>query len=167
MNFQKTKPLYQEGDWFAIPIEDGEYAVGLIARMKNGRGTKSIFGYFFGPRRNKIPKLDELTELLPEHNIDMCRFGDLGLHEGSWPVIGRFNDWDRSKWPMPPFLRTQLVSGITFKVTYDDTDPGSRISETECDPKEASKYPKDGLSGSGAVEKYLALKLKNSNDGSI
>jgi hypothetical protein len=157
---KKKSAAYQEGDWFGVPLGIGGYAVGLIARMKKGRGSKSIFGYFFGPRREALPTVEELKELSPDDAIFLCRFGDLGLHEGSWPVIGSQPDWDRSKWPMPPFVRIQLISGIGYKVIYDDGNPEKMISETKCDPSEADTHPGDGLSGAGAVEAVLTDKLK-------
>jgi hypothetical protein len=43
---------YREGDWFAVPLRDGGYAVGLVARMDNRGG---VLGYFFGPRRDDVP----------------------------------------------------------------------------------------------------------------
>ena len=39
------KASYREGDWFAVPLRDGGYAAGLIARA-NPKGV--LLGYFFG-----------------------------------------------------------------------------------------------------------------------
>ena len=158
---KKSSANYREGDWFGVPLGIGGYAVGIIARMKKGRGSKSIFGYFFGPRRELLPTVEELKDLKAKDSIYICKFGDLGLHEGSWPVIGSQPDWDRRKWPMPPFVRVQLISGIAYKATYDEDNPEKLISEIKCDPSEADIYPRDALSGAGAVEAVLMHKLKN------
>ena len=63
-------------------------------------------------------------------------------------------------WKMPPFIRVQLVTESTYKVIYDDDDPGNVLSETKCDFSESSIYPKDGLYGKGAVETVLTEILK-------
>jgi Immunity protein 26 len=56
------EPAYSEGDWFAIPLRGGGFATGLIARMMPHR-EGVLLGYFFGPRRDKVPTLDELRDL--------------------------------------------------------------------------------------------------------
>ncbi len=55
---------YREGDWFAVPLQDGDYAVGLVARCP--RGGKVFLGYFFGPRRKRMPNLKDLQGLTAE-----------------------------------------------------------------------------------------------------
>lgn len=155
----KTAIRYQEGDWFAIPLSGSGYAIGLIARMKSGRGSKAILGYFFGPRFEGIPSLEATRTLSAGQAVDICRFGDLGLHNGSWPLIGRSEHWRREEWPMPVFGRMQLISGVAFEVRYSDDDPGKLLSERKCDPSKIAGLPKDGLSGSGAVESVLSFKL--------
>jgi hypothetical protein len=157
---RSTNKSYHEGDWFAVPLNNGGHALGLIARMKEGRGTRIIFGYFFGPRLQDLSRIAQLAELSPEDAIHVGRFGDRDLRTGRWPVIGTSETWDRAAWPMPPFVRIQLVSGIAYKVVYDQDDPGKMISETKCDPSEADSHPRDALSGGGAIETILTDKLR-------
>jgi len=154
-----NKETYEEGSWFGVPLKDSGYAIGMIARMKKGRGTKSVFGYFFGPRFSELPTLEDLIDLNPKDALLICRFGDLGLHNGSWPIIGRHSEWNREEWPMTKFVRIQLISGIGYKVTYDESNPGKMLAEEKCDASEAARYPKDGLLGAGAVETVLASKM--------
>ena len=90
------KPKFGPGDWFAVPLPDGTWAVGRIAR----RGGPILFGYFFGPRRRQVPTLTEVASLRPEDAAYVTRFGYLGLREGEWPILGA-EDFDRSAWPMP------------------------------------------------------------------
>ena len=48
----KEKRRYEEGDWFAVPLQNGGYSLGLVARAD---GEGGVLGYFFGPRREQLP----------------------------------------------------------------------------------------------------------------
>jgi hypothetical protein len=141
-------------------LASGGYAVGVIARQCSARQSKGhcICGYFFGPRLRSLPAAGDLTALRPENAVLVCRFGDLGLHKGAWPVIGPLIGWDRALWVMPAFYREQLGSGIRLKVIYDDQDPSRFVSEARTVEDIADK-PLDGLYGSGAVENVLNARL--------
>jgi Immunity protein 26 len=151
---------YSEGDAFAVPLASSSYALGVIARRCSGRRSKghTICGYFFGPRLWQLPASGDLALLRPENAVLVCRFGDLGLHNGTWPVIGPIVGWDRALWVVPAFYREQLVSGIRLKVIYDDQDPSRCVSETRTLDDMAEK-PLDGLYGSAAVENVLNARL--------
>lgn len=108
---------YQEGDWFAVPLHSGGYGVGLIARCDREGG---VLGYFFGPKRTKAPTLPEVMDLQPKESVRVLNFGDLGLIDGDWPIIGRTPSWDREQWPVPAFARRDPLSGRSWKVIYND-----------------------------------------------
>lgn len=159
---RKARLPYAEGDWFAVPLENGGYAVGLVAR--SGRLGKVLFGYFFGPKREKLPTIDELRGYTAEHAILIGKFGDLGLFEGSWPILGQAGTWERKAWPLPPLARIDVVSGRARKVSYSEDDPSRALSETLCDPQEARQLPRDALMGAGAVEIRLTNLLSTPED---
>lgn len=52
---------YREGSRFAVPLRQGGYAVGLVARV-NPRGV--LLGYFFGPRHD-VPGPSATSRGLP------------------------------------------------------------------------------------------------------
>jgi len=95
-----AKLPYKEGTWFAVPLRGGGYATGLVARHIPGEG-KIVLAYFFGPKRQTIPSMEELEGLTPDMAIKVIRVGDLGLFEGSWPIVGDSPKWQRERWPMP------------------------------------------------------------------
>jgi hypothetical protein len=97
---------YKEGTWFAIPLQQGGYAVGRVARLS---GDGIILAYFFGPKRETVPTLADLGSLTPDSALAVVRAGDLGLIEGSWPIIGDAPVWEREKWPMPAFVRRDEI----------------------------------------------------------
>jgi hypothetical protein len=148
---------YGEGDWFAVPFHQGGYAVGVVARANP---EAALLGYFFGPKRADLPTLDQVRGLAPAEAILVCRFGHLGLVKGKWPVLGRSEDWDRSRWPMPVFVRYEELSGRSFRVFYADDDPSKLLREEQVPAGEPEQGPKDGLAGAGFVEHVLAGLLR-------
>jgi hypothetical protein len=64
----------REGDWFAFPLGDAGYAVGLIARAPK-RGDV-LFGYFFGPLRSELPSAMDVESLTPSDAVLLLRFFD-------------------------------------------------------------------------------------------
>lgn len=142
----KRKLHYKEGDWFAVPLEGGGYALGLIARMKH----KGILGYFFGPRYSELPTLSDAAAQEPSRAMERLIFGDLSLLNQEWPVIGALPRWDRSNWPMPSFIHRDRVSGVCYVRTYDE-DTLHFLSERRATLEEVASLPKDGDYGAGAV----------------
>lgn len=150
---------YSEGDWFAVPLRDGGFAVGVIARaMPRKEGV--LLGYFFGPRRDEVPTFEEISDLSASDAVMVEIFGDLGIIHREWPLLGRVNGWDRSAWPTPEFGRFEELTGRAFKVTYDDNNPNLVVHEEQVDPDELVGLPRDGLSGAGAVERMLTRMLR-------
>ena len=150
----RKKLPYGEGDWFSVPLEDGTYAVGLVARCP--QGGKVLLGYFFGPKRAELPGAEDVTKLTKEDAVLVARFGDLGLHNKEWSVVGRSERWDRDAWPMPVFARTESTdSSKAYLTSYADDDPNRALCESVCDAKEAGCFPQDGVWGYGAIEMVL------------
>lgn len=155
----KIKQQYVEGDWFVIPLEDGGFAIGLAARV-NPKG--GILGYFFGPRLVGAPRsLAELGEARGPHDaLLVARLGDLGIVTGKWSVLGTLPGWNRNAWGPPDFGRHEELSGLSWRVRYDDEDPMKLLEEIEIPAHEVSGLPEDGILGSGAVELLLTHMLK-------
>lgn len=142
--------LYKEGTWFAVPLREGGYAAGVVAREVPGEG-KIILAYFFGPKRDAVPAMEELERLTPDAAIKVARVGDLGIMEGSWPLVGESENWDREKWPIPHFIRKDDISRTAWRVVYADDNPNEVILEAPV-PYETSGYERDALLGAGAAE---------------
>ena len=151
-----AKVTAHEGDWFAVPLRAGGFAAGVVARA-NPRGV--MFGYFFGPKRTEVPALEDVTSLTPADAVLVGKFGDLGLLRGTWPVLGPGPHWDRGRWPMPPLIRYEELTGRSFRVYYADDDPNELIREEQVPPGETEDGPEDGLMGAGFVEKRLTRLL--------
>jgi Immunity protein 26 len=151
-----AKGKYREGDWFAVPLRGDGFAVGLIARA-NPSGV--LLGYFFGPKRPAVPELDELAGLRRMDAVSVRKFGDLGLMQGRWPIVGRREEWDRREWPMPVFVRYEELTGRAFRVFYADDDPNNVLREEQAAPDEVETSASDGLMGAGFAEQALTTLL--------
>lgn len=149
-----SEALYSEGTAFSVPLNDSGYARGVIARSSPG----ILFGYFFGPRLVAGEEL-QMQGLSPDTAILKARFGDLGLVKGKWKVIGAIQNWDRSQWPMPDFVRRDPLGRLKPRlIRYSDSDP-SQI-ETNITVESDKGFLSDGLSGSGFVESKLTNLLE-------
>jgi len=154
----KAKQQYRESTLFGVPLGANSYAIGLIARRKPR--SPIIFGYFFSPVGSGIPERFDMSSLSAETAILKCRFGDLGLLRGEWPVISQLLPWERSDWPMPKFYREEPLSGRLYAVTYDDSNPARTISDQAVDALPPGAI-NDSLFGYKAVEITLRLILRN------
>jgi hypothetical protein len=151
-----TKISYREGDWFAVPLRNGNFATGLIARANPG-GV--ILGYFFGPAQQRVPDLGDVADLHPGDAALVGIFSHLGIVQAKWPLLGQLDCWDRGDWPTPAFVRYEELTGRSFRVFYDDNDPNRVLREEQIAPGEAEQAPKDGLMGAGFAEAALTRLL--------
>jgi hypothetical protein len=117
---------YKEGDWFAVPLRDGGFAVGVVARTDWNRIP---LGFFFGPRRDGLPSVNDLARLKARDALLSVHFGDLGLGYGEWPIIGRVAGWDRAAWPGRPLKSGAGHGSIEGQLTNLLSDPANRPSE--------------------------------------
>lgn len=151
------KRTYSEGTWFAVPLQrKAGIAVGVVARA--AKKGKILLGYFFGPCRQVMPRLDEVEKLLPNQTIRIAHVSALGLIQGDWPIIGNSKLWRRSDWPTPVFVRREPIGNRTWRVYYSDTNPNEIVRE-ELTISDNESYPVDCLLGSTATEIELTNLL--------
>lgn len=149
---------YHEGSFFALPLRNGGYAVGVVARM--APEGKMLLTYLFGKKFVEIPSLADVATWRSTDAIKCLRIGDLGLLNGEWPVLGEAHDWKRADWPMPSFLRREDFSKRAWRVTFDEADP-SHIAREELVPHDLSGLESAGSFGYGAVELLLTKLLSS------
>jgi hypothetical protein len=151
-----AKPSYGEGDWFAVPLRDGGFGVGVIARA-NRNGV--LLGFFFSPKHAEPPARAAVAALEPGDAVLVRRFGHLGLKNGTWPVLGPAGEWDRELWSVTRFGRREPLRGLAFVEVYDDDDPNKHVATERATAEEVDRLPEDGLSGAGAIEVRLGKLL--------
>jgi len=147
---------YREGDLFTLPLRDSGIAIGLIARA--GPRGQVLFGYFFNLRYDNLPDLVDFSRLTPGDAIVRYRFGDLGLINGRWQILGAMPRWDRIHWPMPPFVREDPLTGHKAQVIYAEDDPSLELSCIKLTDTMMTD-PKDGVAGCGYIELWLTQLL--------
>jgi hypothetical protein len=145
---------FSEGSVFLVPLRDGGYARGVVARSRK-RGI-ILLGYFFGPALKPTDQI-AMDDLDPTRAVLRIRFGDCGLLNGTWPVQGLIPGWNRSEWPMPDFVRRDPLSHRAWLVRYSDSDP--RRIEAEYPTEYDSALASDSMYGDGAVEITLTMLL--------
>jgi hypothetical protein len=145
---------YSEGSIFTVPLRNGGYARGVVARA--GPEGKVLFGHFFGPKLNSLDEVN-LENIEPEKSILSAIFGDLGLINGEWRIIGSMPNWQRSAWFMPDFVRRDPIGKRAWRVHRSDVDP-SKV-ESEVPIEFHMNLPPNWTFGSGAVELKLTKLL--------
>ncbi len=145
---------YSAGDFFVVPLRNGRFATGLVARI--APGGRVVLGYFFGPSQARPATVEVVRRYRPSDAVMVAKFGDLSLQGGEWPLIGRV-DWNPEEWRMPVFGR---ISGeLAWRVEYPDENPLAVPREIRCSPEEVASFPSDNVLGSGAVEIKLGKLL--------
>lgn len=146
------------GSWFAVPLKDGGFATGLVARMApKGR---IIVAYLFGPERAAVPPVGEMAILQPKDALRCLRIGDLGLVNGEWPILGELPDWKPEQWATPAFFGQDDLSGKVWRAVYPDSDPSQLPRREFVGAKDIVGLERDALYGSGVVETLMTKALR-------
>jgi hypothetical protein len=125
----------------------------VLARHK---GNAAI-AYFYAPRLDDLPT--DPPEVVAEQPLLIAHFGDLGLFDGSWSVIGRAPNWERNRFPIPDFGRVQPATGRGLRGTYPNDDPDELPIERPVSLEECMRLPHGESGGAGAVELRLTALL--------
>jgi hypothetical protein len=157
---RKKRIKYSEGQWFAVPLKDGGYALGIIVR--ESYQTKGGLGYFFGPRYEGIPDERETWHKQPSDAILIAWFGDLGIIWGRWPLIPSTRPFRREEWPVPKFMRIDALKpekGWLVEYSQEIDGISLPVRETYCNASDLVGLPEDVTYGSEALEIALTKLL--------
>lgn len=151
-----AKTYCQEGLWFAVPLRQTGYAVGLVARVD---AHHQAAGYFFGPLRKDVPRLEELALLQSKDAMSAGLFVDLWLKNSKWPVLGRTPSWNRAEWPMPLLGSRDGATGRYVRVQRSQEDFSKFRLVENVSAKLWSRLPEDGVMAPGVLEITLTNLL--------
>lgn len=145
MNFN-----YKEGTVFAMKLEPKGFAIGVVARMSN---NGKILGYFFGEKYFRLPTMDLIGELNCKKAIRTVMVGGDRIIKKKWPIIGEIENWNRKKWPIPDFLRVDvIIPNLAFRIHYSDDLEETGMTRTSV----KSKLEEDCLFGGLSLEIELS-----------
>lgn len=125
-----TTVRLKEGTIFVVPLVDGGFAIGLIARKAPAKGKVwGVYGYFFGPFEH-VPTIAELHGVLDKQHAKVILIcGALHLHEGQWPVLGYLEPWNRTEWPLLDFVRFDEIKKQYYVTRYDEDNVARAVFE--------------------------------------
>jgi hypothetical protein len=148
---------YDVGSIFCVPLRDGGYARGIVARCDH-QGL--VFGYFFGPRMQSESECVHAGDLKPEDAILLGQFGDIGLRNGEWRLTGSVEPWSPDEWPMPAFSSPADDTSMVTITDYDDNTLNTKSVRKVAQSEETAKLPVDRVMGYGSVEIRLTRLLE-------
>lgn len=149
---------YSIGDCFSIPLREGGFGRGVIVRM-DGEGI--VFSYFYGPLIEDANDLKIDSTITPGREVLVGQFGDLGLLNNEWEIIGHLKNWKSSEWDLPKFLRWEEGEDTGVICAYDDTLELISEESVLISDHDVSRIPEDRLMGYGSVEIKLTKILIN------
>lgn len=156
----RVKLKYSEGDWFAVPLTNTQFAVGLVARAD--RHMHEILGYFFGDVFAAVPVLSKEPAYSPADAVLVGWVGERGIVYGTWPFVLKGCGIDKQTWRVPVFAQRDVVHpDMGTWLRYDNVQPSSMNPvEGQYVPwSEIAHFPKDGLYGHIALELRLSQIL--------
>jgi hypothetical protein len=115
---------YAAGDWFAVPLRFGLFALGRAAAADRGG---AILGYFFARFFERLPSSAEVFGIAPGDAdlIGVC--DEHGLRSGEWPLITTSLASDPRTWSIPVFRTIDPRTGSLRWSTYDPADLSTEI----------------------------------------
>jgi hypothetical protein len=167
------RPPVREGTFFLLPVETGQYGVGLVARAPRRGGV--LLGYFFGPRRTTPPTREWLESRVAPQAILVARFRDQALFRGEWKTLQVMEPFDRDAWPIPAFHRfdgsitaTPGATTITdWRIQYGDDNlitPADERPATSADLRLREDTVYDPASLCREVGAWLTAAVPSADD---
>lgn len=147
---RRKKLKIKEGDVFAVPLLQGGYAIGLVAREHKG----ITLGYFFKSIFTEVPEFLDATDINSWPVAFIGKFSSLGIEEEEWPLLKTNFVFKREDWPIPVFKMQDLLTEQYFAVLYDDTlvnEERYKITKEEADKLFGHAY-----SGHGSLQKKIS-----------
>lgn len=108
----------------------------------------------------------EIADKDPSKACFVAWFGDLGIIDGSWPLISTQRPFQREEWPVPRFGDPYATNtSKAWLSEYDQNTHGFSlpIRRYLVPIEEIATLPRDGVFMAGAVEQELTCLLSETN----
>lgn len=158
----RRRQKIDEGCLFTIFVNDGGHCfVGLLVRKPPRGAVPVAIAYFYGPF-STTPLVSSLSEYVEQHKpVLILRVGIRLLKNGGWKIVGQLKEWNRDRWPLPSFMKKDLVSGTTYLVQVNDDAPAEDRAVTAVSGPHDPDSPIDILTGPEAAEALLSKLAKD------
>lgn len=140
------KVKLKEGDIFLLPLINGGFSIGLLARVISWMSL----GYFFKIRYSEAPQGIDTDILNKDNVLYIGKFSTRSLYIGEWKIIGTMPNWDRHYWDIPQFKIE--ATPVYYIVTLDDS-----LKEVKREP--CTKEAQEGLL-EAVTSGYEAIRIK-------
>ena len=150
-----------EGQGLCIPLNDGTFALGIIARENP---NKAILGYFLPRRFAQKP-----TSVTADFRLDLYWIHIFGIPrtgKKDWETIPLAGVWDRDRWPVPPFSAYSEEDDMASLFYYNDTDLLTPVRTERCSPEVAKRYFQHSVANAAFIEDWLNMYLPPLDDPS-
>lgn len=121
-----------EGDVFVLQLDDGRYALAVMARVETEHPRKpyGIFVYFYGPY-NRIPQPPfEATVLNQFAAVKRLNTSALDIYLGLWRKLGSIDKWQRTEWEFPNFYEEDFLTGKFTMVELEEASLARVVRQT-------------------------------------
>lgn len=162
---RRSKSYYESlrGAWVNVPLANVDFrggqawCLGLVTHV----GWRAFaVGHFFLPEFDEEGLPDWHKGLVPADAALVCQFSDEGILKGTWPVVGRHENWGAhaQRWRTPPFRHMDFRDSQWYLRYYND-DLTEFVSVPRA-PEDVLKFPEDGFLGHVAVEVCLRKMVR-------
>lgn len=154
----EKKIKINEGVGFAVPLRQGGYGIGLLARQNKG----IALGYFFNKVFTSIPEDLDTSDLNYWKIVLIGQFSCMGIQKELWPILKTNFQFKREEWPIPVLKMQDPITEQYFSVLYDESL--LREKRKKIDKEEADELFGHGLYGYIALEKKLSTLLSSNTN---
>lgn len=149
----KQRMYVKEGQWFAVPVRDGQYSLALVMRVSTiGTG---ILSTFFDVVSNSPEELLAQLPIDESVRVFRLRHGHLGFKLKTWVPLQMNQGFRREDWPVPLYKRHGMDHLFLQAVMRLDPETLEPAEIFDYQGKDYERLQTDRLAGSGFVE--LAL----------
>lgn len=154
---------YDEGDLVAIPLRDGTWGCGLVARKQRRPeyGVRMAIVYGLRWQSPNVPTLQQCQELGTDDVVTFFLCEDSCLTGGRWPVLGQMPGFSHASWPVLPFLDGSKWFAWIDNEQFDIWDLDRSLIAKDDEPYFRLPYSQ---CGGGAVEVALTRVLKGEKE---
>lgn len=148
---------FEQGDAVCVPLAGGGYAMGVIARVGE---SGNALGYFFGPRKDRVPAVSELGTPRSSESAYVAIIGRES--SGGWRNLGALPGFQAREYPLPKFCIPSLPyfpDDPCSLIEYDPRNLARIVSRVQVTEEECARHPLGDVQTGDMISDALSLTL--------